>query len=84
MFGMHHEPFTLDSLSSKKPSGMVTPPVQTVAAPRSLHFQISKESTPAKSRKAVKSLLAMLDKSPTVRSGGITAEISRDRDKGRP
>ena len=85
MFSMIHEPFTVESLVKKSP---IASPVEAgslnIVKPRSLHFQITKAPSLAKHRKATKCLIAMLDKSPTVKSGGITAEISRDRDKGRP
>ena len=84
---MPNPSFSLDQLMNLSP-GLAAP--ADMAAPlkqkkaNTVHFQISKAPSLAKHKKALKGLKTLLDNSPTVKTGGITAEISRDRDKGRP
>ena len=84
---MPNPSFSLDQLMNLSPGlaapADVVPPLKQKKS-NTVHFQISKAPSLAKHRKALKGLMALLDNSPTVKTGGITAEISRDRDKGRP
>lgn len=83
---MPNPTFTLEQLMPQK-AGMVTPSgMEALRTPKNantVHFQITKAGSLSKHKKALKGLLALLDQSPTVKTGGITAEVSRDRDKGR-
>ena len=86
---MKHQPTSLDFLSGKKPvektvGDMLSakPASRKKIVPTEMGFTIEKKTSVARNKKAIKGLLALLENSPVSKRGGITAEISRDRDRG--
>lgn len=87
MFNMPHaKPFDFDDLlpQTKRVTEAANSPNKAKISSVDLSVSIDKKVTAAKSKKSVKGLLALLKKSPVTptKRGGITAEISHDRDHG--